>query len=48
VLTMLDDINVEAGEHQVSLNASGLASGSYFYRLITADGSVTKRMILLK
>ena len=41
-----------AGYHSVQLNASGFASGMYFYR-ITAQGSnnnfvMTKKMVLIK
>ncbi|NQS98714.1 MAG: T9SS type A sorting domain-containing protein [candidate division Zixibacteria bacterium] len=39
---------VEAGIHQVSFNASQLASGVYFYRLIAGDFQETKKMILTK
>jgi len=48
VLTMLDGQFIEAGEHQFALNASGLSSGSYFYRLTTRDGTAIRKMILLK
>lgn len=37
-----------AGEHSVSFNASGLASGIYFYRLETEGSAIAKKMILLK
>ncbi len=39
-----------AGSHEVNFNAdiSGLASGVYFYKLITEKKSFTKRMILAK
>jgi hypothetical protein len=37
-----------AGNHKVELNAEGLSSGVYFYKL-QADGFVeTKKMILVK
>jgi hypothetical protein len=40
----------QPGEHAVSFNALGLASGSYFYRLkMVANGAiVTGKMMLLK
>jgi len=48
VLTMLDGKYIEAGEHQFAVEASGLSSGSFFYRLTTGDGSAIRKMILLK
>ncbi|MBN1213175.1 MAG: T9SS type A sorting domain-containing protein [candidate division Zixibacteria bacterium] len=39
---------LSAGEHDVSWNASGYASGIYFYRLQTSEFTETKKMILLK
>ncbi len=47
VATLVDG-NVQAGKHQAILEASGLSSGVYFYRLTTNTISFTKRMILLK
>ena len=38
----------EAGQHTVSWNAQGCASGTYFYRLAAGSFSQTRRMILLK
>jgi hypothetical protein len=38
----------EAGEHQVTLNAEGLASGIYFARLQTANQSKTVKLMLLR
>ena len=37
-----------AGTHQVTLNASSLASGVYFYKLQTAKFSDVKKMVLVK
>ncbi|MCK4539213.1 MAG: T9SS type A sorting domain-containing protein [Candidatus Krumholzibacteria bacterium] len=39
---------MDAGDHTVSFQASGLASGVYFYRLDTGDEVQTKKMILLR
>ncbi len=38
----------EAGRYTVTWNASGQASGIYFYRLTTSYGVETKKMLLLK
>lgn len=40
--------NLNAGEYEISFDASGLTSGVYFYRLETENFTDTKRMILLK
>jgi hypothetical protein len=47
VLTLVDE-NMNAGTHQVQLDASSLASGIYFYSIRTADFFKTRKMILLK
>lgn len=39
---------VSAGEHSVTFNARGLASGMYIYRLVTSEYTLTKKMSLLK
>lgn len=39
---------IGAGTHEVSFNASKLASGVYFYALETADFKETKKMMLVK
>lgn len=38
----------EAGNHTVTFNSSGLASGIYYYTLISGSQSQTKKMILMK
>jgi hypothetical protein len=38
----------QAGDHQVSFNATDLASGIYFYRINTDSYSQTKKMMLIK
>tara|TARA_R110000868_G_scaffold396971_4_gene669473 strand:- start:231 stop:3452 length:3222 start_codon:yes stop_codon:yes gene_type:complete len=47
VATLVDE-RVNAGKHQVTLDASEFSSGIYFYRLTTNNISFTKRMILMK
>lgn len=37
-----------AGAHQLTFNASGLASGVYIYAIRSAEFSATKRMVLMK
>jgi hypothetical protein len=40
--------NLGAGDHSVEYDASGLASGVYFYRVVTDMGYETRKMVLLK
>lgn len=47
VSTLVDDIK-EAGYHSVEFNASGLASGVYFYKLQAGSFTETKKMLLLR
>lgn len=47
VSTLADGI-LNAGYHRVSFDATGLASGLYFYRLEVGSESVSKKMLLLK
>jgi len=42
------DREQSAGYHQVTWDASNIASGIYFYRLQTADFVLTRKMVLLK
>lgn len=44
---LLDNI-LSAGEHKISFNASNYSSGVYYYRLITDNFTVTKKMLLIK
>lgn len=37
-----------AGRHTVVFNASSLSSGTYFYKLVTNEFSLTKKMLMLK
>lgn len=45
---VLVDGRVEAGAHEARFDAHGLPSGTYFSRLITETGVVTRAMVLAK
>mgnify|MGYP003378577513 CR=1 FL=1 len=47
-VAMLFEGTQEAGEHAVTFDAEQLPSGMYFYRLETARGIETKKMVLLR
>ncbi|MGE5365248.1 MAG: CHRD domain-containing protein [Bacteroidota bacterium] len=47
VVTLINDY-MNAGTYVQTFNASGIASGIYFYRLNYANNAITKKMILLK
>lgn len=47
-VALLADEHMQAGSHQVSFNASSLASGIYIYRLTTPGRSDSRRMALIK
>ncbi|REL38871.1 T9SS C-terminal target domain-containing protein [Rhodohalobacter sp. SW132] len=47
VSTLLDR-TLDEGVHQADFNGSGLASGVYFYRLITDSDITTNKMLLIK
>jgi endonuclease/exonuclease/phosphatase family metal-dependent hydrolase len=47
-VAVLVDGAMSAGYHQATFNASNLSSGMYIYRLETAQGAVSRRMLLLK
>lgn len=44
----IDMGTLSAGRHEVNWDASSMASGVYFYRLTTEQGSQTRKMTLLK
>ena len=48
LVTTLINNEVEAGYHSVTWNASGIASGIYFYTLRSGSFVATKKLILLK
>jgi hypothetical protein len=47
VKLLVDEMQI-AGSHNVKFNASGLASGVYFYSLRAGDFRATKKMLLVK
>jgi hypothetical protein len=47
VATLVNE-NISAGHHQVTFDATGFASGVYFYKMVTADFSQVKKMLLVK
>jgi hypothetical protein len=47
VMTLVNE-NMEPGEYELTLNASALPSGVYFYRLIAGGYIGTRKMILVK
>jgi len=47
-IALLVNENLKAGIYETEINASGLSSGIYFYRLTAGDFSDTRKMILVK
>jgi hypothetical protein len=47
VTTLVNEVQT-AGYHSVRFDASGLASGVYFYRMKAGEFTQTKRMLLLR
>jgi len=47
-VTVLVDERLEAGSHQVTFDASSLASGMYLYRLQAGSYTESRKMVLLK
>jgi hypothetical protein len=48
VSTLINDKNLKADYYEVDFNASNLASGVYFYRIVTNMFTSVKKMIVLK
>lgn len=44
----LVNCNLPAGRHEAVFNASGLAAGVYFYRLISGENALVKKLLLIK
>ncbi len=47
-VAVLQNNRLSAGSHSINFDASNLVSGTYFYRLKTADGVLTKKFTLIK
>ena len=45
--TLVNEI-LQAGSYKIVWNANNHASGVYFYRLVTADFTGVKKMVLVK
>ena len=48
VITTLVDREMTSGTYAIPWNASGMASGVYFYRLKAGEYTETKKLLLLK
>lgn len=48
VVAVLVNEQLRPGSYETEWNASGYASGVYFYKLVTSDYSDTKKLILIK
>lgn len=48
VVARLVDRHQEVGAYEMMFQPRGLASGTYVYRLVTSDGMMNRRMVLLK
>jgi hypothetical protein len=47
-VTRLVDADIDAGVHDVVLDARPLASGTYFYRITAGDFSQTRMLVLMR
>lgn len=48
VQKLINNETYSPGSYELSLDASGLASGVYFYKLVTNETSLTKKMVVIK
>jgi hypothetical protein len=48
VATLYNNTLLQSGPHETTFNASSLASGIYFYRIITETEVITRKMTLMK
>lgn len=48
VAELVNGVEMSAGKHEITFEAKGLASGVYFYNLITPKISMTGKLMLLK
>jgi len=47
IITLLNDY-MSAGRHSVQFNGTNLSTGVYIYRMVTDNGILTRKMMLLK
>jgi hypothetical protein len=47
-VSVLVNENLRAGEYEVTWDAALKSSGVYFYKLVTGEYTMTRRMILIK
>jgi hypothetical protein len=47
IITLVNG-ELTAGEHETVFNAKNLSSGVYFYKLVTQEGAITRKMLLAK
>ena len=47
-LAVLVDSKQSAGTHEITFDASKLATGTYIYRLVTPAGTISRKMLLMK
>lgn len=48
ITSVIQNKTYQAGSHDITWDASSLASGIYLYRILTSEGSSIKRMTLIK